>query len=94
MLAASVANAQLQGLSIAPLGTLPKLLDIDTLADLRCWVALQQQQQELPQHTGPRQEPEEEQQKQNEAGTVWQAERALLRQVAQRIVQQTSESPD
>lgn len=93
MLAASVANAQRQGLSTAPLGTLPKLLDIDTLADLRCWVALQQQQQELPQHTEPRQEPEEEQQK-DEAGTVGPAERALLRQVAQRIVQQTSESLD
>jgi len=75
VLATSVASALRQGLSVAPLGTLPQLLDIDTLADLQRWVALQQQQQ---------------QQQQQNAGPIQQAPRklrSLLVQAAQRIVQ-------
>ncbi|PRW33997.1 glycosyl transferase [Chlorella sorokiniana] len=85
VLAASVANAQRVGLSVAPLGTLPKLLDIDTLADLQRWLALQQQQH------GHQQQPEEQQQRQQEAG-LREPKHSMLQQLAQQIVQQTSQS--
>lgn len=46
----TVAAAQRHGLSVAPLDTLPTLLDVDTTEDLRRWCAAQQaaaaQQQE------------------------------------------------
>ena len=42
MLAANLANAQRLGLRVAPLGTLPTLPDVDTLADLQRWCNRQQ----------------------------------------------------
>lgn len=41
MLAANVANARRLGLHVAPLDTLERLRDIDTVEDLRCWCACQ-----------------------------------------------------
>ena len=69
VLAASINNAQREGLDVAPLGALPRLLDIDTVSDLQCWVDSL------------------------EPGTLRQAQRSLLRQVAERIVQQHSKAP-
>lgn len=44
-LAANVANAQRLDLDVAPLSTLPRLPDIDTLEDLRRWCSQAQQRQ-------------------------------------------------
>lgn len=45
MLAANAANARRLGLQLAPLDTLERLQDIDTVQDLRCWCARQQGQE-------------------------------------------------
>ena len=49
MLAANLANAQRLGLRVAPLDTLPKLPDVDTLEDLQRWCSRQQAQQRAQQ---------------------------------------------
>lgn len=45
VLAANAANARRLGLHVAPLDTLERLQDIDTVEDLRCWCARQQRPQ-------------------------------------------------
>ena len=44
MLAANLANAQRLGLRVAPLDTLPKLPDVDTLEDLQRWCSRREAQ--------------------------------------------------
>ncbi|KAL4435253.1 hypothetical protein ABPG77_001935 [Micractinium sp. CCAP 211/92] len=46
VLAANTANARRLGLHVAPLDTLERLQDIDTVEDLRCWCARQQRPQQ------------------------------------------------